>query len=1477
MRRHVHRPQPFTHAELRTVTRRRISVNPCGALDADACGFVGALPALILREGSGTNQPLHQLLRPTQLLRGGSISNPPTSSQLIDEDMPFHLEGDFDDDAPTELIIDGDLLGDDELLSTSGTEVTGNVDSEGLIGCMDDLELLMEQSLLGSATTSETCATQNSPSSSSCQVPEVVDSATYTFSQLTEMVLGLLPSDASSVPLTSITPGLDDAMEFICERYGSLLSFLKMNNAKVVIESKAGGKFFVRRVVSVQRQAELATEAERGQALRRASQKAEAAAEEAARQRASAPKRRPPSQRIKLQQVGAIAAPGVDDVGLMASFLEAAFPENAAEDQVPATGGRVISVLAASQSLDQSTKDAIKAKYGTVTKFVKSHSDIVLDVSWDGLRVAYPKGTAMSVSDLVAPQSIHAKVASQSAEEDEFSADDWAVDLGVGEDADGEVGGHEDEDFASALPTDEDAKQFTSSETADKESFYSGVTGGDTAASTGRLSTAELRAIPAAPAAPVDAMSASTLVNVGSDALGVGKVPPPVGQSPPLTKEMATRLEEAHTQLAESKGWKTPRAMLDLFVECVPTYFVAISHLTVPAALQEAVGKNTLFKVFKAYAYYFEMKVEDGTHFVRLRDIVEHPMKGGVTDELYAHVRGKKTRIVGQGAFPVLNRWMDNRTGSLSDYIHRKKRELERKPARLRIPEPPVRRALRRAIRYDALTKLDDALVERVKAEAYAIKADERARKMKLAVSITTSTKAPSKEGDGHAVVIPTASPVDQGTGGELKEPRSRDEDEGAASAKFPPPVPKDPAIEAITMGSIAEELFITPRCDFLFYPPLPELVGGTPNTPSPPHLPAVGKSAPILWPVVGSPSSLDEAAAARGEWVESTSYSPPSSTGGFTAGFGGGTVSSWAPSSSSADSSTTVVGSSPSAGLSEHLKRHPWVRLRPFWTAPHSTAEYTLATSPYGRDTVHPIASHVRSAGLWSPMSKVLERVTLSAARKVQDEIFFMNADRFNRPSTSSEPESFAASLPSRFRATDSYEDVPATATMSWSNSPEQQQGYAKAPVKADRLPYITCHSPLPSSGESVDMGEGDISPLLSALQPYFPTRLVDLLRLHGGVTWVDCGVSVTSVRPDSSNPTPTVRKFTGFVDLDDVEHSLVDELRYALVTLRTNHKDSKRTEFTLDEISEVIATSYKGMLSPAMEAGEAGSGSDLEGRKGDAFISVPLGSLGGATNTTLEVPILKNPPYHRLLRFLSDHKKFFDVRVEEKVVVEDGAAVGGGSLEGALKHARQESKRARERERRRDARAAAGFVAESDQEVLSLASSLLPVAEGDVATVGPRRTIYVSAANIFGRQTTGLKSSQPAAAKPTGVVGADMSAGGWASVAAAVKAHEADPDCNPAAAQFAASATHYMQDLATAAAMVSPARYKHVGNQPQTPSTPSTSKQQNPTPTPPPSSASAKPTTATSTWDPRSVSASTWNPRAASASTWGSVGKKK
>lgn len=99
------------------------------------------------------------------------------------------------------------------------------------------------------------------------------------------------------------------------------------------------------------------------------------------------------------------------------------------------------------------------------------------------------------------------------------------------------------------------------------------------------------------------------------------KVPPPVASAaikanPRKRKKTASmppeELMALHTSMAEARGWPTPSDILSYLVECVPTFFIPESEVRLSDALIAVVGRATSMKtMLRIYTYFVETTIAD--------------------------------------------------------------------------------------------------------------------------------------------------------------------------------------------------------------------------------------------------------------------------------------------------------------------------------------------------------------------------------------------------------------------------------------------------------------------------------------------------------------------------------------------------------------------------------------------------------------------------------------------------------------------------------------------------------------------------------------------------------------------------------------------------------------------------------------------------------------------------------------------------
>lgn len=114
--------------------------------------------------------------------------------------------------------------------------------------------------------------------------------------------------------------------------------------------------------------------------------------------------------------------------------------------------------------------------------------------------------------------------------------------------------------------------------------------------------------------------------------------PPPIQQEVGYSRLPTKRLSpddllRVHTEMALLRGRHLPSQLLELFVECIPTFFIPVQQIKLTDPLARALGPhNTIHKVIKIYSYYFD---RDATKdVVRLKPGLQHE-RLGMANKLY--------------------------------------------------------------------------------------------------------------------------------------------------------------------------------------------------------------------------------------------------------------------------------------------------------------------------------------------------------------------------------------------------------------------------------------------------------------------------------------------------------------------------------------------------------------------------------------------------------------------------------------------------------------------------------------------------------------------------------------------------------------------------------------------------------------------------------------------------------------------------
>lgn len=422
-----------------------------------------------------------------------------------------------------------------------------------------------------------------------------------------DTVMTLLPPDGRAMPLTTVTPGLP--VEAITATHGSVAAFLRCHSPTKI---KLTEEVEVSEPGSSRRGPRLYVALARA----RASPTAAVATLHAAPPTPDTPA--PKRRRVVLQRVSSPA-------------LSPAAPDASAADRVKLDSlvacVRALLVSNASMHIG-SARNMLPAeqkthladlRFGSLLAFLRSVPE-EFDVSGDGREVAR-KGT-MSLAALRPPVFFpRLKPFEQHVDEE------WNVDLDVDDEGDDGGSGGFQSAAESALPA-----PF-------------GLGGpGVVAPRHDALTSGQFSPLPADSQPVATYMPPPTAATVSA----------PVATSPLKPPPLATIGGTATPRSAGSPqtlpgSWRTPTEMLGLFVACIPAGFAVPIQLVISTAeLKQALGRSSLQKALKTYAYFFDFSCGSGTSsspstagtatHVRLKASVVHPRKGSA-DELYSTMR----------------------------------------------------------------------------------------------------------------------------------------------------------------------------------------------------------------------------------------------------------------------------------------------------------------------------------------------------------------------------------------------------------------------------------------------------------------------------------------------------------------------------------------------------------------------------------------------------------------------------------------------------------------------------------------------------------------------------------------------------------------------------------------------------------------------------------------------------------------------
>ncbi|KEG08071.1 hypothetical protein DQ04_08071000 [Trypanosoma grayi] len=423
----------------------------------------------------------------------------------------------------------------------------------------------------------QSCGLNDDDTHHKCQQSDLSSSAM----RLVNEILDLLPADGSGLRLTSITPALD--AEAVSELYGSVLAFLQLFPHRFrccqIEESDGSLRWFVSRAQS-ERKASLLLSQEEPKYV--------------CGDDKCAAKPTVGLVRVKLHS----AQEALVETARRTILEE--FQEFLPENEPAATAGLL-------HTLPTELQESIRRSGGGLLRLLKNPTaqDFV-DLSMDT--------TLVGVKGLLSSRGMptyHQQIVRATDQDTipitpapDYAEDVWDVELDLDDNNNDTVLSNECNDTGDAVEPDEDFFRGDSSATATVSSGTSQL---------------PRTVIPPAPPKPPERSERR-------------KTPPPLSQKSKEYPSSQGRISpedllKAHTEVALLRGRRSPSEMLDLFVECVPSFYVPVHQVKVTDALARVLGpQNTLHKVIKIYSYYFDR--DKSTDTVRLKPTLIHPRLG---------------------------------------------------------------------------------------------------------------------------------------------------------------------------------------------------------------------------------------------------------------------------------------------------------------------------------------------------------------------------------------------------------------------------------------------------------------------------------------------------------------------------------------------------------------------------------------------------------------------------------------------------------------------------------------------------------------------------------------------------------------------------------------------------------------------------------------------------------------------------------
>lgn len=430
-------------------------------------------------------------------------------------------------------------------------------------------------------------------------------------------VTDLLPVDGTALRLTSLTPMLSH-MEEICSWDGSLLAFLRRFPQHFVCEEAEGRRWNVRRppeattrpCVSVDTSPRTLPNA----ADLYAAEDREALMPTLGRVSSLRPHRSP----AFLPCRGRLLSIATPSVLVDWAAIAEALPE-----------GEVVPISHVRPLIPMAVLAVIRSSHRGIVRLLREQHTAAaahVELSADGRCIARCGVCVLSDIPTWDPTCAAAAGGDYRPRGEAFP-EPWEVEL----DLDGESAeSMEDEAFAATCEPDEGFL----SPLGERAVLYDGPTESACRSTNATRDSADVplnwERLAKAPA-PVQPSKVATAAAAASPGLGVksktpARPPPPIKKQPAVPRTLEELLA-AHTAMALARGCRTPEQLLDLLVECIPSFPVPADQLVASDTLAKVIGpRKAMRRVVKAFPYYVAYDKETDT--AHLLAGVQHPLAG---------------------------------------------------------------------------------------------------------------------------------------------------------------------------------------------------------------------------------------------------------------------------------------------------------------------------------------------------------------------------------------------------------------------------------------------------------------------------------------------------------------------------------------------------------------------------------------------------------------------------------------------------------------------------------------------------------------------------------------------------------------------------------------------------------------------------------------------------------------------------------